>query len=444
MTGRRILQQDESNAIGEGLHALVSELFPICRSLTGEGVRKTLSILQGYLPELTLHEVPSGTRCFDWTVPPEWNIRDAYLIGPNGEKVIDFADSNLHVVGYSVPVDREISLAELQNHLYSREDLPDAIPYVTSYYQERWGFCLTHRQRQALPEGTYRAVIDSDLKPGALTFGELVIPGETCREVLLSTYICHPSMANNELSGPCVTTFLGRWISGLERRRYTYRLVFLPETIGAITYLSRRIDHLKRNVIAGYQVTCVGDDRNYSYLPSRAGDTLSDRVAKHVLAHHAGEFVTHSFLERGSDERQYNAPGVDLPVASVMRTRYDSYPEYHTSLDDLSLVSPAGLAGGYKALRRCLEAIESEAWYKTTVLCEPQLGRRGLYSTLGREPATGAVRTRLDVLAYADGKNSVVDIAEILGQPVWNLIPYFDQLVEHGLLERTERQLKNG
>lgn len=417
------------------MHDLATKLFPICRSLSGNGVRETLSIIQKHLPDLRLHEVPSGTKCFDWTVPPEWNISGAYIIDPDGKRICDFAESNLHVVGYSVPVDVELPLSELQDHLYSLPEQPDAIPYVTSYYQERWGFCLCDSQRKALKEGTYRAVIDSTLMPGTLTYGELLIPGKLNEEIFISTYVCHPSMANNELSGPVVSTYLAKWLLGLKNRRYSYRFVFVPETIGSITYISKNLDLLKEKVKAGFNVTCVGDDRSHSYLPSRLGDTISDEVALHVLSHVAGDFSTYSYLERGSDERQYCSAGVDLPVVSVMRSKYATYPEYHTSLDDLTLVTPSGLAGGYEALQRCLEVLECNMVYKGTILCEPQMGKRGLYSTLGTMGREGAVAMRMNVLAYADGTASVLDIARKLDVPAWELKPYFDELLLHDLLE---------
>jgi aminopeptidase-like protein len=432
--GEKQRMQKTTPLTGQEMHNLASVLFPICRSLTGDGVRKTLGILQQRLPELKIHEVPSGTKAFDWIVPSEWNIRDAYLLGPDGHKIIDFRRNNLHVVSYSEPVDKEMPLSELQPHLHSLPQQPDAIPYITSYYERRWGFCLSHREREALKDGIYRAVIDSTLAPGALTYADLIIPGETTKEVLVSTYICHPSLGNNELSGPVVATFLAAWVKQLSKRTLSYRFVWVPETIGSIVYLSRNLESLKKRVVAGFNVTCVGDDRSYSYLPSRNGNSWSDRVALHVLKHVAPSFTKYTFLDRGSDERQYCAPGVDLPVASVMRSKYGTYPEYHTSRDDLSLITPEGLSGGFAALKGCLEVLELDRTYRVRVLCEPQMGRRGLYSTLGTTQISEAVRTRMDIIAYCDGRHSVLDISEMLGRPAWILAPYFAELIEHGLI----------
>jgi aminopeptidase-like protein len=367
-------------------------------------------------------------------VPPEWNIRDAYLLGPDGRKIIDFRHSNLHVVGYSEPVDQEVALSALQEHLYSLPEQPEAVPYITSYYQRRWGFCMAHRQRETLKDGTYRAVIDSTLAPGALTYADLIIPGETDREVFISTYICHPSMANNELSGPVVATFLAAWVRELPRRVFTYRFAWVPETIGSIVYISRNFETLRRRVAAGFNVTCVGDERAYSYLPSRDGNTWADKVALHVLKYVAPSFKKYTFLDRGSDERQYCAPGIDLPMASIMRSKYGTYPEYHTSLDDLSLVTPEGLSGSLEALQRCVEVLELDRMYKTCILCEPQMGHRGLYSTLGTARIDEAVQTRMNILAYCDGAHSVLDIAEMLDRPAWMLAPFFAELHEHALL----------
>ena len=417
------------------MHGWAHDLFPICRSLTGDGVRATLTYLQERLPGMQILSVPSGTQAFDWIVPDEWTIRDAYVLDESGSRIIDFKTHNLHVVGYSKPVDQYLDLEELNKHLYSLPDQPDAIPYITSYYAQRWGFCLTHEQREKLKPGRYRAVIDSDLKPGVLNYAELVLPGKSEQEVMLSTYVCHPSMANNELSGPVVTLALARWLQSLVNRRYTYRIVFVPETIGSIVYLSRNIEHLKRQVKAGFNITCIGDDRCYSYLPSRAGDTLSDRAAQHVLKHIDPEFKRYRWLDRGSDERQYCAPGIDLPIATIMRSKYGQYPEYHTSLDDLGLVTPEGLEGGFNALQQAVLAIEHNVNPKTTVLCEPQLGKRGLYPTLSTKESGEQVSAMMNLISYCDGRHDLLEIAELIGEPMGKLVDILKPLIAQGLIE---------
>jgi len=418
------------------MYSHVQRLFPICRSITGSGVRETLSYLGDVLPGLGVYEVPSGTKAFDWTVPDEWNIYDAYIANEDGSRIIDFKDHNLHVVGYSEPIDIWLDKDELDQHFYSLPDQPDAIPYVTSYYERRWGFCLSHNKRLSIPSGKYHAVIDSELKPGSLTYGELILPGKEACEVLLSTYICHPSMANNELSGPVVTTALAQWLENLEDRRYTYRIIFIPETIGSILYLSRNLTHLKNNVIAGFNITCIGDNRCYSYLPSRQGNTLSDLTACHVLKYIDSHFKRYTWLDRGSDERQYCAPGVDLPIATIMRSKYGEYPEYHTSLDDLNLVTPNGLEGGFRALRQTIEVIENNGYFRTKVLGEPQLGKRGLYPTISTKKSGKSVKNMMDLISYCDGSLSLLEIADIIHEPFWELLPIVDRLVSHGVLER--------
>jgi len=437
----------ESRTVGEGqgqeIYGLVQRVFPLPRSITGNGVRQTLREIQRLLPSLVIHEVPSGTSAFDWVVPDEWNIRDAYVMDETGKRVIDWRENNLHVVSYSTPVDVEMGLRELELHLHSLPGEPDAVPYVTSYYERRWGFCIAHNQRVHLRDCRYRVVIDSQLEPGSLTYGELIVPGKESSEVLLSTYICHPSMANNECSGPAVTTFLAKWLLEQLQRRYTYRIVFIPETIGSITYLSRNLDEMRRHVIAGYNVTCVGDDRGYSFLPSRQGDSLADRAALHVLKHLHPDFRRYTYLDRGSDERQYCAPGVDLPVASVMRSKYGTYPEYHTSLDDLSLVTPAGLQGSYDVLRKCIECIETDERIQVTVLCEPQLGKRGLYPTLSTKQSGLQVRDMMNLIAYCDGTRTLLEIADELDVPMWDLVSLAERLKSHGLLVAVEASDKN-
>ena len=423
-----------SAGIGIEMHGWARDLFPVCRSLTGDGVRETLAYIGRLVPELTVHEVPSGTQAFDWTVPDEWNIRGAWIEDESGRRIVDFANSNLHVVGYSTPVDEWMSLAELQPHLHSLPEQPDAIPYVTSYYARRWGFCLAHSVRERLAEGNYHVVIDSTLEPGSLTYGEVLLKGSEEKEILLSTYVCHPSMANNELSGPVVTTALARWLASLPERRYSYRIVFIPETIGSIVYISRHLQELKRRTVAGYVITCIGDDRAYSFLRSRDGNTLADRAAKLVMDRHAPDHVEYSWLDRGSDERQYCSPGVDLPVASIMRTRYQSYPEYHTSLDDLELVTPSGLEGGFTAVRKVIELLEGNRVYRAVHPCEPQLGRRGLYPTLSTRGAGNTVRAMTNLLGYADGTRDLVDIAAVTGIGPDEALETAQRLLNAGLI----------
>lgn len=424
--------------LGQQMFDFAKILFPICRSITGDGVRQTLQHIQHRIPELKIYEVASGTKAFDWIVPKEWNINDAYVINPSGEKIIDFKKNNLHVVNYSVPVDQEITLEKLQEHLFSLPEQPNAIPYITSYYQERWGFCLTENQRKQLQPGTYKIKIDSILKEGNLTYGEVILPGESKQEIFLSTYICHPSMANNELSGPVVTSYLLKWLKSLEKRKYTYRVIFIPETIGSIVYLSQNLKKMKKNIVAGFNITCIGDDRAYSFLPSRNGETLSDRVARHVLGYIAHNYVTYSFLDRGSDERQYCSPGVDLPIASIMRSKYGCYPEYHTSLDNFDVVTPSGLFGGYEAIRNCLNILEKNEILKVNVYCEPQLGKRGLYPTLSTKTSASTTRDMMNLIAYCDGKKDLLSIAEIIKVPAWELFPIVEKLKRHDLLISSE------
>jgi len=425
---------------GSEMYSWAQDLFPICRSLTGEGVRDTLSYLKKLLPDLDVHEIKSGDNVLDWQVPQEWNIKDAYIKNEKGEKIIDFHQNNLHVVSYSEPIDTTLQLNDLQRNLHSLPAQPDAIPYITSYYSRNWGFCLTQEQRNSLKDEKYHVFIDSELKNGVLNYADLVIKGSSTKEILLSTYVCHPSMGNNELSGPIVSTALAKWISTLKNPYYTYRFIFIPETIGSIVYLSKHMEHLKTNVIAGFNITCVGDDRCYSFMPSRNGSTLADRVGKHVLGHIDSDYQQYTWLDRGSDERQYCAPGVDLPIATIMRSKYDEYPEYHTSLDDLSLISPAGLKGGLNAFIKSIEAIEFNCFPKVQVLGEPQLGKRGLYPETSTKESTDAVRTMMDFITYADGKIDLLEIAEKINAPVWELYEIVETLVQHGLISASKEK----
>jgi len=422
--------------IGNEIHNLAKKLWKINRSITGEGVRRTLEIIQNdYLQNLVIHSIPSGTKVFDWSVPMEWHVNEAYIITPDGEKICDFSVNNLHLIGYSISFRGRIGLDELQKKLYSLPEQPNAIPYITSYYERRWGFCLTQKQRDVLVDGEYEVVIDSKHFAGQLNYGELILPGKTDQEIFLSTYVCHPSIANNELSGPTVATYLAKWLSDTKERYYTYRFVFIPETIGSITYLSKNYTHLKKKVIAGFNISCVGDDRSYSYLPSRNGNTISDKVAKHVLKWIEPNYKIYSWLDRGSDERQYCAPGIDLPIASILRSKYGQYPEYHTSLDDLdNVVTPKGLDGGYWALRRALELIEKNKFYKTKFFCEPQMSKRGLYPGLSTKNKAQQVREIMNILSFCDGEHSLLDIAEKINVPAWQLYEIVEKLILEDLI----------
>ena len=423
------------------IYDFLKELFPICRSIMGEGNRETLRLIQKHIP-IKIHEVPTGYQAYDWEVPQEWNIRGAHILDPEGKKIIDFKNNNLHVVGYSMPVNKEISLEELQKHLYSVPDIPDAIPYITSYYEPRWGFCMTDKQRRGLKEGKYKVCIDSSLEDGSLSYGELIIPGETKEEVLITTYICHPSMANNECSGPAITTFLVKWLLE-KKRKYTYRVVFAPETIGAIVYISKNYNDLINNVIAGFNMTCVGDNNNYSLIPSRKGNTLTDKVARHVMDNFVDSYKEYSFLTKGSDERQYCHPKVDLPLVSLMRTKYGTYPEYHTSLDNLDFISEDGLAGAFKINKLCLEALEHNDIYENCITCEFKISKRGLVPKNWRSRHADSnydlkkyIRDMMNVLFYCDGEHDLIDLANRVDLNFKECFAHIKLLYDNGVVKK--------
>jgi aminopeptidase-like protein len=414
--------------------ALVEELFPICRSITGNGVRQTLKILGRFIP-LEVNEVPSGTAVLDWTVPREWNIREAYIAHEDNTRIVDFAANNLHVVQYSRPIDAIMPLAELRPHLHSLPDQPDWIPYRTSYYNEYWGFCLTHRQLSGLANGLYRVVIGSDLAPGHLTYGELLIPGESDDTVLFSCHICHPSLANDNLSGIAVATMLARHIQTL-RPRQSYRFLFIPGTIGSLTWLARNEDQVGR-ITHGLVLSCLGDAGGMTYKQSRRGDAAIDRIVAHVLRHDEVPHRVKPFVPYGYDERQYCSPGFDLAVGCLMRTPNGEYPEYHSSADDLSLLRPESLAHSLAILRRIVAVIEGDAVYRSrNPKGEPQLGRRGLYAAMGGQRSAGYDQMALLwVLNLADGRHSLLDMAERAGVPFAIIRAAADALLAVDLLE---------
>jgi len=421
--------------LSQRLEQYFDRLWPINRSIAGPGLRQSLDVLAEVIPT-ERHRFPTGTKVFDWEVPREWEAREAYLIGPDGRRRADFAENNLHLVAHSTPVRASMSLAELRPHLHSSPGQPDAIPYVLSLYDENWGFCLSDRELCALPDGEYEVVIDSELRAGHVEIGEAVLPGESEEEVLFSSYLCHPSLANNELSGPLLIAFLYERLSRRPRRRLTYRFLLGAETIGTLCFLSLRGRHLQEHLAAGYVVTCVGDRGPFTLKTSRREDTLADRAAGVVLREAGEHTVTPFDPGNGSDERQYCSPGFDLPVASVMRTMYTRFPEYHTSLDDKSLIDFQSLAESVAVYERIVDALEHNlVWWNTVQFGEPQLGKRGLY------PGTNAnapfeLGPTMWMLNLADGEHDLLAIAERSGQPLAGLVDAATKLSTAGLLER--------
>lgn len=418
--------------ISEKLHRFASGLYPICRSITGDGIRQTLAMIGERIP-LTLHEVPTGTSVFDWTVPKEWNIRDAYIKGPDGKRHADFQTCNLHVLNYSTPVRATMPLSELKPHLFTIPANPDWIPYRTSYYKEEWGFCLTHNQMLALEDGEYEVCIDSTLREGYLTYGECYVPGRCSDEILISCHACHPSLANDNLSGLTVATFLAQLLSGQDLR-YSYRFLFIPGTIGAITWLARNREAAGR-IRNGLVLTGIGDKGGFHYKKSRQGNAEVDRAAAHILAHFSESAEILQFSPYGYDERQYCSPGFNLAVGCLMRSVWGSFPEYHTSADNLEFIHPTQLGESLGICASILDVLENNRRYlNLNPYCEPQLGRRNLYRTTGGESIGAEINARLWVLNLSDGEHSLLDIAERAGVPFPAICEAADLLFQSGLL----------
>ena len=429
---------DHDSHVGQRIYGYIRDLFPLCRSLTGDNNRKTLEYLKQILRGLKIHEVPSGTHVFDWTVPPEWNVTEAWLEGPDGERVLDFEDNNLHLVSYSTPVDVRLPLTDLQPHLHSLEDQPDVIPYRTSYYDRNWGFCLTEKQRVEMADGEYHAVIRSSLdETGSLTYGEWYKRGETDGEFLLSCYICHPSMANDSLSGVALVTELGNWLN-TRKTQYSYRIVFVPETIGAIAWLSQqpatRLDKIRFGLVA----TCCGDDGPFTYKKSRQGKADIDRICQHILTRMETETIVEDFFPLGSDERQYSSPGFNLPVGSLMRSRYHTFPEYHTSADDLQFVNSMSLQQTFDAYCSVIKIAEANTYFKSkSPYCEPQLGKRGLYQNVGGENRrSDLMRATMWLLSLGDGRSDLIDACSNADLDFGTVLEAYRQLCSHNLLCR--------
>lgn len=417
---------------GRELHKFAADLYPICRSITGDGIRRTLDSIQKKIPLRTV-DVPSGTPVFDWTVPKEWNIRDAYIKGADGKRVVDFQKCNLHLLNYSTPVDATMSLREIKPHLFTLPDKPDWIPYRTSYYQENWGFCLSDNQMHTLEDGNYDVCVDSTLEDGRLTYGECYLPGRSDDEVLISCHACHPSLANDNLSGIVVATFLAQLLSGRDLR-YSYRFLFIPGTIGAITWLAQNREAAGR-IRHGLVLTCIGDAGGFHYKKSRGGNAVIDRATAHVLRHCGESAEILEFSPYGYDERQYCSPGFNLPVGCLMRSVWGSFPEYHTSADNLDFIQPLQLARSLSVSAGIIDVLENDArYYNQNPYCEPQLGKRNLYRSTGGDAIDNEVSARLWVLNLSDGEHSLLDIAERSGLPFSAIHSAAELLSESGLL----------
>ena len=420
------------------LEKYFDRLWPICRSITGNGLRESLNILSEVIP-LEIIEYPTGTKAFDWEVPREWNIKEAYIETPDGERIADFNVNNLHVLNYSIPVDKTVSFDELKEHIRTLPNQPDAIPYVTSYYSEKWGFCLSQNQLDSLPkEGNYKVKIDSTLEPGSLSVGHCILKGETDEEILISTYVCHPSMANNELSGPLAAAFLYKKLASLSKRKYTYRFVFAPETAGVIAYLSQYGNHMSAKIKAGFVATCCGDAGPFTYKRSKDPTNLADRAAEHLLRSTGLPHSVINFAVGGSDERQYCSPGFNMPVGSLMRTMYQHYPEYHTSLDNKDFISFEALEETVETYYDICRILELNGLYFNKIQhCEPQLGKRGLYpDSLNPDDARTELHNLLHLLSFADGEMDLIEIADRRGTCALNFAKAIAECTEAGILER--------
>jgi aminopeptidase-like protein len=423
--------------IGQAIHRFISQLYPICRSITGDGLRSTLRMIAEHIP-LEIHEVPSGTQVFDWTVPKEWNIRDAYIENSRGERIVDFQTSNLHVLNYSVPVRARMRLQELREHLFTIPNHPDWIPYRTSYYNERWGFCVGHNQFLGLEDDEYEVCIDASLSDGHLTYGEYNLKGQSQDEILVSCHACHPSLCNDNLSGVAIATLLARYLSG-RSLRYSYTFLFLPGTIGSITWLALNEGRVQR-IRHGLVLACLGDPGPSTYKKSRRGDAEIDRAVSHVLKHSRQEHEILEFSPYGYDERQYCSPAFNLPVGCLSRTPFGRFPEYHTSADNLDFVQPSALGDSFAKCVAVIEILENNKTYLSqNPKCEPQLGRRGLYGPLGGTGGADSEMAMLWVLNLSDGNHSLLDISDRSGLPFTAVRSAADLLVEHGLLKPLEK-----
>ena len=416
------------------------DLFKICRSITGKGTEKTLRKIKDYFPKLKIRKVKSGTKIYDWKIPDEWNIKDAYVLDKNKVKIIDFKKNNLHIVGYSKPINKNLKKDDLLKKIYSLPSQPDAIPYITSYYKKDWGFCSSEYVKKRIfknyhKRDKFKVVINSSFNNnGNLHYGEYLIKGKTKKEILISTYICHPSMANNELSGPIVSMSLIKYFSKFRGLDKSIRFIFIPETIGSLVFLNKNLKKLKKNFLAGFNLTCLGDERMYSCMLSKYSDSISDEALIKAYKILKLKFKRYSFLKRGSDERQYNSPGVDLKISSIFRTKYGEYPEYHTSLDNFNFVTLKGCFGGFNVARKAIEILLERIYPTFKVMCEPHMGKRGLYPTLSTKNKKRTSKNYMNFLQYADGMNSLEKISKLITLNEYQTKKIFIKLKKNNLV----------
>jgi aminopeptidase-like protein len=420
------------------MYDFIKKILKINRSLTGDGNRKTLKEIKKVIKKLSIKEIKSGTKVYDWKIPLEWNIKNAYIQKPDGSKICEFKKNFLHVVGYSIKMNKKLKLNQLKKHLFSLPSQPNAIPYVTSYYKKFWGFCLTDKEKKKLKPGYYKVLIDSNHSKGSMSYGEYIKKGKNKKEILLSTYICHPTMANNEGSGITILTYVAKYLSKL-KTKFTYRIVYSPETIGSLAYLSKNYNHLKKNIIGGYVLTCIGDEKKFSLLKSRNKNSITDYAAEHVLNSDNKKYNLFEWNQRGSDERQYCAPKIDLPISSIMRSKYYEYKEYHTSLDKLDkVVTAKGLRESYEYVVKIINLLEKSYYLLCTFPGEPHLGKRNLYPNISVKNNKNLNRDLLNILTWSDGKTPTFEIMNKCNLTNKKFVYLLNILLQHRLISKSE------
>ncbi len=417
---------------------LAKKLWPIHRTIIGPGIRSSLKIIKSEQNLIKIRSIKTGTKVYDWKIPQEWKIKDAWIKYKN-KKILEYKNSNLHIVGHSVAVNKKVSLNELKKKIHFIKKIPNAIPYVTSYYKKYWGFCMSYNKYKKLSKGNYHVYVNSEFKKGNLNYGEVIFKGKSKKEILFSTYLCHPSLANNEISGPCVNTFLSKYVQEIKKRYYTYRFIFIPETIGSISYINKNFSYLKKNLLAGFNISCVGDERAYSYVSSRKSNTIADYVANKILYETDKKYKKYNWLSRGSDERQFCSPGVDLPICTISRSKFGEYKEYHNSLDTLGkVVTTKGLDSSLELLKKIVNFFENNIYYNSVHKCEPFMTKRNLYNSLSEYNKSKNDDYLMNVLSSCDGKTDFETICSINNLSKIKTLKAINILSKNNLIYKTK------